>query len=202
MKQQTTERLKEIKSRYRLLMNGAVSRSMRAKGMDYAINWGVSFPELKLLAHEFGKDKDLAIALWKDNVRESKILSTLIMPKEEMTPDLVEHFVQGIPSQEIAEMISLNLLQYIDNAKDFCLKWLSSEKEIELLCAYNVLSRLFLKDIDFSEREINEFIDQTVAIISNGSISVRHAAINALSRFSHISQEYEMIVKAAFGDII
>ena len=36
-----TEQLKEIKTQLRLSMNGAVSQSMREKGLVYKLNFGV-----------------------------------------------------------------------------------------------------------------------------------------------------------------
>ena len=63
MKQETQDKLKQIKQRFRLMMNGMASQSMREKGLGYSINWGISLPALKTLAEEYGKDCDLAIQL-------------------------------------------------------------------------------------------------------------------------------------------
>ena len=52
----TQEKLKEIKRSFRLLMNGEASKSMREKGLDYHLNWGVAFTDLKQMAQEYGKD--------------------------------------------------------------------------------------------------------------------------------------------------
>ena len=56
-------RLKEIKQSFRLQMNGVAAQSMRDKGLDYHVNWGVSLPALKAKAAQIGKDYDLALAL-------------------------------------------------------------------------------------------------------------------------------------------
>ena len=42
-----TEQLKEIKTQLRLSMNGAVSQSMREKGLVYKLNFGVELPRIK-----------------------------------------------------------------------------------------------------------------------------------------------------------
>ena len=80
MTDQTHEKLKKIKQSFRLLMNGVASRSMRDKGADYKINWGISLPDLQQMALEYGKDYELAIELWKEDIRECKILATMLMP--------------------------------------------------------------------------------------------------------------------------
>ena len=80
MNEQIHEKLKEIKQSFRLLMNGVASHSMREKGLSYKINWGVPIPDLQKMAVEYGKDYDLAIELWKEDIRECQVLATVIMP--------------------------------------------------------------------------------------------------------------------------
>ena len=41
------EQLKDIKTQLRLSMNGVVSQSMREKGLDYKLNFGVELPSIK-----------------------------------------------------------------------------------------------------------------------------------------------------------
>ena len=72
MTAETIERVKEIKRSFRTVMDGATAQSMRQKGLDYRLNWGVTIPRLREMADETGQDYDLAIALWKEDVRECK----------------------------------------------------------------------------------------------------------------------------------
>lgn len=198
MKQETQDKLKQIKGRFRLMMNGMASQSMREKGLGYSINWGVSLPTLKTLAEEYGKDYELAIELWKENIRECKILATLIMPPADMLPDLACLWVSLVPNQEIAAMVSFNLFQYIEDAKDLAFKWLASESELVQMCGYNVLSRLFMRGDTLDFREINELFDQAKVALESGGLSLQHAVVNMLLRFCSISDEYNKITKSAF----
>ena len=196
MGQDTQDKRSEIKGRFRLMMNGVVSQSMREKGVGYKINWGVSLPLLKNMADEYGKDYDLAIALWKEDIRECKILATLIMPAQKMSADLVDLWAGQINTQEIAEMLAYNLFQFVDGAKGFAFKWISSGDAVIQICGYNVLSRLFMRNIKLTERDINEFIDQTQAALSENNVSVQHTALNALKRFAQMDVEYSSILKS------
>ena len=76
------EQLKEIKTQFRLSMNGVVSQSMREKGLNYKLNFGVELPRLKQIAAEIEKNHDLAQVLWKEEIRESKILAAMLQPIE------------------------------------------------------------------------------------------------------------------------
>lgn len=180
------------------MMNGMASQSMREKGLGYSINWGISLPALKTLAEEYGKDYDLAIELWKENIRECKILATLIMPPADMKADLACLWVSQIPNQEVAAMVAFNLFQYIDSAKDLAFKWLASASGLEQMCGYNILSRLFMRGEVLDSREINELFDQAKTALEGGSVSLQHTVVNMLSHFCTISDEYNKITKSAF----
>ena len=82
----TADRVKEIKRSFRLMMDGQTAQSMRDKGVAYRINWGAPLPMLKEKAREIGEDYELAIALWKDDVRECKILAVFVMPQARCCP--------------------------------------------------------------------------------------------------------------------
>ena len=45
------EQLKDIKTQLRLSMNGAVSQSMREKGLVYKLNFGVEIPRIKTVSY-------------------------------------------------------------------------------------------------------------------------------------------------------
>ena len=46
------EKLKEIKQSFRLYMNGVTAQSLRDKGVNYHLNWGVSLQHLQEMAAE------------------------------------------------------------------------------------------------------------------------------------------------------
>ena len=197
MDEQTQEKLKEIKKSFFLRMDGTASRSMREKGLDYKINWGVSIPDLRKMADEYGKDYALAIELWKENIRECKILATMMMPPEQMLPEIVELWMEQTPSQEIAEMAAFNLYQHLEYAPVLAFQWIAGDNEMEQICGYNLLARLFMKGQEPNERGIEEFLDQALTALQSPSVSVRHAAMNCVRRFASLGDDYTQICKSA-----
>ena len=127
MNEQTHQKLMEIKRSFRLLMNGPGSQSMREKGLGYKINWGVPFTELKKMAEEYGKDYDLAIELWKEDIRECKILATLIMPADKMLAEITDLWMEQVNNQEMVEMLVFNLLQNVEYAPVIAYQWIASD---------------------------------------------------------------------------
>lgn len=195
------EQVKEIKQSFRQMMDGAVAQSMRDKGVNYHLNWGATLPRLREKADEIGKSYDLAIALWKENVRECKILATMIMPADEMLPEVVDIWMEQIPSQEMAEQVAFNLWQYLPFAPEKAFQWIASEKEYDQLCGFHVLSRLFMNGQEPNERGINEYLDQVLSALQSDYPSVRKAAMQSVVRFAGLGLVYERMAKSALKTI-
>ncbi|MBR5083144.1 MAG: DNA alkylation repair protein [Prevotella sp.] len=197
MLQETQEKVREIKRSFRQLMNGVTSQSMREKGLSYKINWGVAYTDLKNMAAEYGKDYSLAIELWKENIRECKILATMIMPPEEMSAEVVDLWLEQAPTQEIVEMLAFNLLQYLPYVPVMAYEWIASDIELRQIAGYLVLARLFMRGETPDERGMNEIIDQATTALRDNSIAIRHAAFTCLQRLAQVEQTYCDIVNKA-----
>ena len=204
------QQVKEIKQSFRLMMDGAVAQSMRDKGLNYHLNWGATLPRLRAKAEELKANSqqpnaksqyDLAIALWKENVRECKILATMLMPPERMLPGVCDIWMEQIPSQEIAEQVAFNLWQYLPYAPEKAYQWIASDQEYYQLCGFHVLSRLFMNGQEPNERGINEFIDQSLSALQGPYMSVRKAAMQSLQRFAELGLVYERMAKSATKSI-
>lgn len=194
MVQETQDKLREIKQRFRLMMNGVASQSMREKGLSYKLNWGIALPALKDMAKDYGKDYSLAVELWKEDIRECRILATLIMPAEMMDADLTDIWVSSVRNQEMAGIASLNIFQYVAGAKGFAFNWIATDDALRQLCGYSVLARLFMRGEQLDIREIHEYIDQSQVALSASDAAVQRAAYSSLMRFAEMSDEHKQLV--------
>lgn len=201
MNEETHQKLMKIKRSFRLLMSGPTSQSMTQKGLGYKINWGVPFIELKKMALEYGKDYELAIELWKEDIRECKILATLIMPAEKMLPEITDIWMEQVKSQEMAEMLAFNLLQHVDYAPAIAYEWIATDKTLYEIAGFQLLARLFANGQEANERGINEFLDQAAVALQGNNMGIKHAAANCVLRFADLGEEYEKIARAALKGI-
>ena len=192
------DQIKEIKQSFRLMMDGSIAQSMRDKGVDYHLNWGATLPRLREKADEIGQNYDLAIALWKENVRECKILATMTMPPAEILPEVVDIWMEQTETIEMAEQAAMNLYQYLPYAPMKAYEWIASDKPMYQLCGFHVLSRLFMNGQEPNERGINEFLDQAHVAILSPNICVRKAALNALNHFSNLGLVYARLADSIF----
>lgn len=192
--------LKQIKRSFHTRMNGVASQSMRQKGLDYKVNWGVALPHLREMAAEYQPSYSLAVELWKENIRECKILATMLMPPAEMPEQLVELWMEQTKSQEIAEMAVFNLYQHLDYAPQMAFRWIASEKSICQLSGYQLLACLFGKGLIPDTRGVNEYIDQVKVTLEGTDTAVSHAAMNSVNRFCQLAPEYEQIASKALSE--
>ena len=205
---EVSEQVREIKQSFRQMMDGAVAKSMRDKGVQYKLNWGATLPRLREMAGEVKSNTtqgehpsplySLCIALWKEDIRECKILATMMMPAEEMLPEVVDIWMEQMPSQEIAEQAAFNLWQHLPFAPEKAFQWLAIDKEYYQLCGFHVLTRLFMNGQEPDERGINELIDQTVIALQGPYPSVRKAAMLCAQRFASLGEVYERMIQNAF----
>ena len=130
------EELKNIKTQLRLSMNGVASASMREKGLSYKLNFGVELPRLKSIASTYTKDHELAQALWKENIRECKILAGLLQPVDTFFPEIADIWIDDINNIEIAEHTYMNLFQHLPYAPAKSMNWIASEDDFTQICGY------------------------------------------------------------------
>lgn len=192
--------LKQIKRSFHTRMNGVASQSMRQKGLDYKVNWGVALPHLREMAAEYQPSYSLAVELWKENIRECKILATMLMPPAEMPEQLVELWMEQTKSQKIAEMAVFNLYQHLDYAPQMAFRWIASDDSIRQLSGYQLLACLFGKGLIPDTRGVNEYIDQVKVTLEGTDTAVSHAAMNSVNRFCQLGPEYEQIASKALSE--
>ena len=187
---ETQETIREIKTQFRLFMNGIVSQSMRDKGLDYKLNFGIELPRLKEIAAKFEKNHDVAQALWKENIRECKILAGLLQPVDTFYPEIADIWEEDMRYPEIAELTCMNLFQHLPYASEKAFEWMADEREYFQFCGYMLMTRLLMKGNEMNERAEDEFLDQAITVLQGETGIVCRAASTALRRYAFQSSAY------------
>ena len=138
------ETIKDIKGQFRLFMNGVASQSMREKGLDYKLNFGIELPRLKEIAARYEKNHEVAQALWKENIRECKILAGMLQPVETFYPEIADIWVEDMRYPEIAELTCMSLFQYLPYASEKAFEWMADDREYFQLCGFMLMARLLM----------------------------------------------------------
>lgn len=188
--------ISEIKQELRANMNGVASSYMR-KTDDYRVNWGIELPRIHDIASEFEPNHELAQALWKENVRECKILATILMPTDGFDEELCDIWAESIRTEEIAQIFCINMMARLPYASVKAFEWIAGENEKgnQLQnCGYLTLCHLMRKG-ELQERAANEFLDQASVSLDN------KYAIKALQIFGAQSDDNARRVKK-IGDYL
>lgn len=193
------ETIKDIKSKFRLFMNGMVSQSMREKGMEYKLNFGIEYPRIKEIAAGYEPDHELAQALWKENIRECKILAGLLQPADTFYPEIADIWIEGMDYPELAEYAVMNLFQRLPYASEVVFRWMADEREMFQLCGFLLMARLLMKGEKLNERAEAEFLDQACTAVEGDCGPVQKAASVALRKYAHQSRENKRTVSKQLG---
>lgn len=193
------ETIKDIKSKFRLFMNGMVSQSMREKGMEYKLNFGIEYPRIKEIAAGYEPDHELAQALWKENIRECKILAGLLQPADTFYQEIADIWIEGMDYPELAEYTVMNLFQRLPYASEVVFRWMADERERFQLCGFLLMARLLMKGEKLNERAEAEFLDQACTAVEGDCGPVQKAASVALRKYAHQSRDNKRTVSKQLG---
>lgn len=201
---ETTEQVKQIKRSFRLYMNGVTSTSMRQKGLDYKINWGVSQMDLRHMAEQYGKDKALAAALWQENIRECKILATLIMPAADFTASEAMEWAATLSTVEMAETAVFNLFQHMAEAEQLSQLLLENDEKLLRICAYNLVCRLLKRNQECAPQLYAALFEKAASDLKSADRQLLHPLVNCLDYVSSTDTEVakeatRLLKEAGFG---
>lgn len=177
--------VKKIKHSFRLFMNGVASSSMRDKGLEYKINWGIPVTRLRDMAAQYAPSVALAERLWESDVRECKILATMLMPAERFSEPMALSWLSACNNQEMVEMLVFNLVQNMPGVETFVVSLLHSDEPNASLAVLHLVSRLVARqNVAFMTDEVVGSFAQLVIKALNGTDAVlKHAALNSVTRY-------------------
>ncbi len=136
------ETIRKIKTELRLAMNGVASAYMRENGMNYKLNFeGWNFLGSRDIAAGFPADHDLAQALWKEDIRECKLLAAMLQPTDTFYPEIADIWVgsdaqYGNRTTYRAELVLPPALRLAESVRMDCL----GRRHVQQ-CGYLILAR-------------------------------------------------------------
>ncbi len=180
------DEIREIRKELRLAMNGVISTSMREKGIVYKLNFGVPYPEIKGIARKHKPNGELAAALWKEDIREFKILATFLQPAETLPLDEAKRWVKEIPYLEIAEHCCRNLFVHLPYMEDFTSDLVADKKnEFARTVAFLTWAENFKRGGSLSSVVLGSFLAETLSSLAEtkdfkSTLKEKQASIQAI----------------------
>lgn len=191
------ETTKEIKKSLRLAMNGIVSAHQRNQGLNYKINFGVEIPRLKEIAQRYPQNKELALALWGDNIRECKLLAIMLLPPCNYS-EVATEWIAQTPFTEVADHLSKTILCKLPLATAKAIEWTGNPEGFFGYCGYLTLNHL-LRDGASLTTEQEEIFYKNATELANDSPTgtLTRYAVSAVTRYIEESAERAARLAAA-----
>jgi len=102
---------------------------MRRFGIEDKNALGIPVPELRKLAKEIRKDHPLALALWKTDLHEARLLASMIANPVLFTEEQADSWVKDLDSWDVCDHVCGNLLDRTPFAIKKALAYTTNEEE-------------------------------------------------------------------------
>lgn len=194
MTEETKEKVNLLKRDFRAMMNGPVSASLREKGLNYRVIFGVEWPRLVDLARGMEKNHDLAQALWKEDIRECRLLAGLLQPVETFFPEIADIWVESMRYPEEAQYTVMSLFQHLPYASDKAFEWVAGQHPMFQLCGWLLMARLFMRGVPLNRQSEDEFVDQAEAALASDDPLLRRTVRNAVYKYALVGEREKLRV--------
>ena len=182
-------RINDIKSELRLYMNGMLAQSLRERGLRYRLIFGIELPRLKEIAARYEQDHNLSQALWKEDIRECRILAGYLQPADSFLPEMADIWLDAMHDTEIIDYTCINLFRRLPYAKDKALQWIASDAVLTQYAGYRLMSHLLRSNeaSPLSPRDRDELFDQAEATASSSNPLLQQIAREIIENHLNIS---------------
>jgi len=150
---------------------------MARYGMTAEKRLGVSVPDMRKIAKDTGKDHALALALWKTEIPEARMVAAMVGEPEQLTEEQMEDWVKDINSWDVCDQVCMNLFEKTPLAWKKILDWSEQEEEFVKRTAYALIACLAWHGKELDDQK---FID-CLPIIKRGSTDNRNFVKKAVS---------------------
>lgn len=148
----------DIVEKLKLLSNPKAVESMVKYGITPENAYGVSIPNLRKLAKEVGADHKLAQQLWAANIRETRILASMIDDPKMVTEGQMERWVKAFDYWEICDQCCMNLFEKTGFAYQKAIEWSSNEEEFIKRAGFVLMARLAVSDKKAEDKLFEGFL--------------------------------------------
>lgn len=187
------DQIREIKKMLRATMNGVLSGSMRQQGLNYRVNFGVDQPRLIELAGEMPHTAALAARLWKEDIRELRLLAPMLMPPDGIDEELALLWIEQLRFAEEAQVLVMHLLCHLSSASGIAFRLVADDRPMSRLVAWLLLGRLFMAKKRPSQRDADELLDHLESELSarGNDPELQRTALNTLYKFMDLGEAEE-----------
>ena len=148
----------KVIKKLKFLSNPEAIIGMARYGITPENTYGVSIPNLRKIAKEIGINHQLAQQLWTTNIRETRILASMIEDPEMVTEEQIEGWVKEFNYWEICDQCCVNLFEKTEFAYKKAVEWSSREEEFVKRAGFVLMAHLAVSDKKADDNKFEKFL--------------------------------------------
>lgn len=170
----------KIIEKLKSLSNPEAVEGMTRFGITPKKTYGVSIPDLRKFAKEIGKNHELAQKLWDLDIRETRILASMIDDPALVTEEQMNNWVRDFDYWEICDQVCQNLFTYSKFAYKKCIEWATGEQEFVKRAGFALMAWLAFKEKKRDDKEFEKFLPMIKKQSADDRIYIKKAVNWAL----------------------
>lgn len=148
--------VEDVLERLRTLARPGGREGMAWFGINPEKALGVRIPDIRRLAKEIGRDHSLALALWRTDVHEARILASMVDEPERVTESQMESWVRAFDSWDVCDQVCGNLFDRTPLAARKTIEWMGRDEEFVKRAGFALAAWRAVHDKDALDRD---FVD-------------------------------------------
>ncbi len=185
--------LKQILQQTIMLQNGAVAAQMAKSGVRGLMNYGVSLPDLRRIAAEWGTNHELARRLCPLNIREARILASMLFDANKLTDSDLTLISQSITNIDMAENFAQNIVSKIADRNFF--SQLANGDKWHLLTAINAVGWAVAQHRQHSDILSDWFVCNIESIINQNIAESTRPIVATMTAIADISEPKKLTIE-------
>jgi 3-methyladenine DNA glycosylase AlkD len=170
----------ELLTRLRALADPSRLPGMARYGIATEHAYGVPVGELRTLAKEIGRDRDLAAQLWDSGVHEARILASLVDHPALVDDAQFEGWAAGFDSWDLCDQVCQNLFRRSPLAWDKAVEWTTRPEPLVKRAGFTLMAGLAVADRRADDRRFAALLGPLAAGADDERPLVRKGASWAL----------------------
>jgi len=139
--------------------------------------YGVSIPNLRKIAKEIGTNHQLALDLWDQGIRETRILASMIDDPALVTEKQMEKWVKDFDSWEVCDQCCMNLFWQTPFVFKRAIDWALRKEEFVKRAGFALMAVLAWKNKEAKNKDFTKFF----SIIKKESLDERNFVKKAVN---------------------
>lgn len=179
----------EVVSKLRQLRNGDAVDTMTRMGIIYPINYGVSIPNLKQIAAQYVGNHNLAITLFEQDIRECKILASLIDDPAQVTGEQIDQWSAHFTNIEIVEQVCSNLFWRVEYSLPRSIEWCLGNDPLTIIAGL-IISMRCAANMDINDSIFEPYFEIIENLPQGSEFNYGNYAVGALRQIAKRSNAF------------